>query len=271
MEISKQEFENVVSVATSAHVEVFEKVQPQFDTVYEDCKEKFLGDAGTQEAEGQTNTRLTEVVKRWVCLQAFLSVFRQLDLVLTPTGFGVVSTQQMAPASKQRVDALIGHLRDSLLLTEGRLLSELCKVQGWGSSWQAKEKITTLLFDFRAMKELLGPVYSHVEWSEAQRLVAEADENLRRKLSNEYMDALLDSVRSNTVSDNDRQIILYCRHIISLWVSGDREAIRLLMRRLLCHLDENLETYTIYAEHGYPVNHHETFQNTKDSPAFFFG
>lgn len=35
-----------------------------------------------------------------------------LDLVLTPNGFGVVSTQNIAPASKERVDRLIGSLAD---------------------------------------------------------------------------------------------------------------------------------------------------------------
>ena len=45
-------------------------------------------------------------------------------------------------------------------------------------------------------------------------------------------------------------------------------ALYLLHRK---EIDADLEKYSIYAEHGYPVNHHETFQNTQDAPAYIFG
>ena len=271
MEITKIEFENIVSVATSSHVEVYEKVEPQFVSTLDDCKAGVLGDVGTSAIEGEGNEKLKNAVKKWVALQAFLSVFRQLDLVLTPTGFGVVSTQQMAPASKQRVDALIGHLRDSILIAQGQLLAELCKVSGWGTTTQALENIGNLFFDFRMLQKMQGPAASHLEWQAAQRLIGEADEHLRLKLSNQYMDALLDHVRCGTVTVDDNPVIFQCRHIINLWIAGDQEAVKLKMRRLLNMLDADLEKYSIYAEHGYPVNHHENFKNTQDAPAYIFG
>ena len=271
MEITKSEFENILSVATSAHVEVYEKVEPHFMSAYDEVKADFMGDVGTTAAEDGQHDQLESAVKQLVAIDAFLSVFRQLDLVLTPTGFGVVSTQQMAPASKQRVDALIGQLRDSCLRAQGQLLTELCKVEGWGASDQAKENIDTLFFDFRMLQKMQGPAASHIEWQTAQRLVYEADEHLRRKISSQYMDALLDSVRGNAVSADDRPVIIQCRHIINLWICGDQEAVRLKMRRLLNTLDADLGKYTIYREFGYPVNHHETFQNTLHAPAYIFG
>ncbi len=271
MKITKTECENIVSVATSSHVEVYEKVKPQFASTYDDCKASVLGDVGTDAAEGESHADLTKAVKAWVCLRAFLAVFRQLDLVLTPTGFGVISTNQMAPASKQRVDALIGHLRDSALIAHGRLLSALCKVSGWGSTEIAKDHIDTLFYDFRMLQKMQGPAASHLEWQAAQRLIYEADEALRLKLSNQYMDALLDHVRCGTVTADDNPVIFQCRHIINLWIAGDQEAVKLKMRRLLNMLDADLEKYSIYGEFGYPVNHHETFQNTKDAPAYIFG
>lgn len=271
MEISKLEFEKIVSVATSSHAEVYEKVEPHFASAYEDCKASVLGDVGTGAVEDGEHEELATAVKQWVCLHAFLDVFRQLDLVLTPTGFGVVSTQQMAPASKQRVDALIGHLRDSVLISHGRLLSMLCRVEGWGQSVVAKENIDNLFFDFRMLQKMQGPAASHLEWQAAQRLIGEADGMLRRKLSNQYMDALLDHVRCNTVTADDHPVIFMCRHIINLWIAGDQEAVKLKLGRLLNMLDGDLVKYSIYAEFGYPVNHHETFKNTQDSPAYIFG
>ena len=251
MEITKIEFEQFLSVATSSQEEVYEKVKPNFELAYEECKADVLGDVGTSAAEDGQHGQLTNAVKHLVAIHAFLSVFRQLDLVLTPTGFGVVSTNQMAPASKQRVDALIGQLRDSSLQVEGQLLAELCQVNGWGSTDQAQEHIATLFYDFRMLRKAQGPAVSHLEWQAAQRLITEADESLRRKISSQYMDAL--------------------RKIISLWIAGDQETVKLMMRRLLNMLDDNLEKYTIYRDYGYPVNHHENFQNTKDAPAYIFG
>lgn len=270
MVITKSDFELIISVATSAHMEVFEKVEPQFADTYERCKEDILGAAGTDAAEDGTHPQLTKDVKRWVSVHAFLSVFRQLDLVLTPTGFGVVSTQQMAPASKPRVDALMGHLRDSALQARGQLLAELCKVSGWKDTPQAHENIDTLFYDFRLLQKMQGPAVSYLEWQAAQRLIAEADEGLRLKISNQYMDALLDSVRSASVSEADADVINLCRQVFSLWISGDHEAVRLKMRRLLNLLDSNTEKYELYHQYGYPVNHHENFQNTEDAPAYVF-
>jgi len=177
----------------------------------------------------------------------------------------------MAPASKQRVDALIGHLRDSALRANGELLFRLCHVEGWGLTDQAKENIDTLFYDFRMLQKMQGPAASHLEWQAAQRLIGQADEALRLKLSNQYMDHLLNAVRCGTVTVDDKPVIFQCKHIINLWIAGDQEAVKLKMRRLLNMLDSDLEKYSIYAEHGFPVNHHETFQNTKDAPAYIFG
>lgn len=268
--ITKEEFEAHLCVAISPNSEVYEKVQPHFETYFEECRHDVLGTKGTEAVDDNT-IPLCNVVKAWVCFRAFLGVFRQLDLVLTPTGFGVVSTQQMAPSSKQRVDALIGQLRDSSLIIHGRLLEELCHVSDWGKSDQAIENIDTLFYDFRMLQKMQGPAVSHLDWQTAQRMIGEADEALRLKISNQYMDHLLDAVRCGSVSADDKPIIVLCRQIINLWVYGDQEAVKLKMRRLLSKLDADLEKYNIYGEFGYPVNHHENFQNTKDAPAYFFG
>ena len=53
--------------------------------------------------------------------------------------------------------------------------------------------------------------------------------------------------------------------------TGSQKAVKLKMRRLLNMLDADLKKYSIYGEFGYPVNHHETFQNTQDAPAYIFG
>lgn len=55
---------------------------------------------------------LVEQLKRIVALDALYRAVPSLDLVLTPNGFGVVSNQNIAPASKERV----ANLRAGLLM-----------------------------------------------------------------------------------------------------------------------------------------------------------
>ena len=81
MEITKEDFENAILVATSSQSEVFDSVEPHFVEVYERLQQQFLGYAG--EAALESNERLTSAVIRAVCLGAFLEVVRHLDLVLT--------------------------------------------------------------------------------------------------------------------------------------------------------------------------------------------
>lgn len=169
------------------------------------------------------------------------------------------------------MDALVGHLRDSALRAHGQLLESLCSVDGWGTTAQAAENIDTLFYDFRLLQKMQGPAVSHLEWQNAMRLIGEADEMLRLKLSNEYMDALLSGVRRCATTADDRPVVFLCQQIISLWIACDHEAVKLKTRRLLNMLDADPEKYTIYHQYGYPVNHHETFQNTQDSPAYIFG
>ena len=98
--ITQSEFESVLYVATSKHMEVFNSVEPYTEKAKIECVDYFFG--GTETDDGRTIT----CAKDYICLDAFLNVFRQLDLVLTPTGFGVVANSTTSPASRQRVDAL---------------------------------------------------------------------------------------------------------------------------------------------------------------------
>ena len=114
-QISQSDFQLVLPVGVSAHDEVYESVAPAIDTAINNYSTMLLGDAGMRLIESADgSTPVEQYFKQLVSINAFLSVFRQLDLVLTPTGFGIVSNETLSPASKQRVDALEGQLRTAL-------------------------------------------------------------------------------------------------------------------------------------------------------------
>lgn len=79
-----------------------------------------------------------------------------LDLVLTPNGFGVVSTQNIAPASKERVDRLIGSLADYRDECIGNILPALGGESQWLTSSQALFFGETLFPDFAITDQVKG-------------------------------------------------------------------------------------------------------------------
>ena len=70
-----------------------------------------------------------DIVRRFVTAHALMLGVPSLDVVLTPNGFGIVSTDRIAPASKERVERLIAQLeaiRDNLVTSLIPRLNALC-------------------------------------------------------------------------------------------------------------------------------------------------
>ena len=76
--------------------------------------------------------------------------------MLTPNGFGVVSTQNIAPASKERVDRLIGSLADYRDECIGNILPALGGESQWLTSSQALFFGETLFPDLAITDQVKG-------------------------------------------------------------------------------------------------------------------
>lgn len=77
-----------------------------------------------------------DVAMQYIVVTAFADAVPSLDLVVTPTGFGVVNTETIAPASKERVERLIDHLQQR----SGVLLNDLLSRVRTYSEWRASER-----------------------------------------------------------------------------------------------------------------------------------
>lgn len=72
----------------------------------------------------------------FIVLSAFIDAVPSLDLVVTPTGFGVVNTETVAPASKERIERLISSLRDRA----DKILELLLERVRTYPEWRASER-----------------------------------------------------------------------------------------------------------------------------------
>lgn len=114
--IKREDFERAVPAFRSPTPEVWNKVQ----RYVEGCTANWQAIITT---DAQLPDHVAATLATAICLRAAYDAVPQMDLVLTPTGFGIVSNQNTAPASRERVDALRLQLRRDACRLEDNVLS----------------------------------------------------------------------------------------------------------------------------------------------------
>ena len=270
LEINKVKFDAAVPAAKEPKGYVFARMEPFINEEIELISANLLGDVGIEAANNEPEGRLSKLIISIACQKAFAEKMRSLDLVITPTGFGVVSTNDTAPASKMRVDALDGELRVSILRHKGFLMSELFKIDGWYQ--QAPTPVDSLFYHFFFLTQFAGmesPVAK--DWEIAAPLILEADAFLRKHISDEYMDELIREMCTDKTTATSRGIIHQIRRFIGTNIRGDKKTAEEYYRRLMNTLEGDLETFSTYAgSKAYRVNHQENWVNKQDAGAFHF-
>ena len=114
--IKREDFERAVPAFRSPTPEVWNKVQ----RYVEGCTAAWQAIITT---DATLPDHVAATLATAICLRAAYNAVPQMDLVLTPTGFGIVSNQNTAPASRERVDALRLQLRRDACQLEDHVLS----------------------------------------------------------------------------------------------------------------------------------------------------
>lgn len=142
---------------------------------------------------GYTDANPTKVLTaRLVVADALRRAIPSLDIVLTPNGFGVINTSNIAPASKPRVDRLVGSMlshRDDCIAA---LLPALVGASKWLASEQASFFGATLFPDLAIVDSVGGATGSRWEkYLELRSQVIDLEASLAEEwLSPELMSAL---------------------------------------------------------------------------------
>ena len=275
MEINKQDFDDAILVATSSNPEVFNLVRPHFSTTYNRIKRFCLGDIGAEFFD--ENEDFQPLLKRWVCLETFITVVRHLDLVLTPTGFGVVSNGEVSPASTVRVENLIEQVKQAKLAAEEEVVFVLVEnTEGWGLTMQSKLCIPCLVWGYNDyMQEASLTNLNSADWDTARKNIRLADDILRRLFSNEQMDALLDKCRRGVswTEPEQKAVCLMKKYLVdysnpNCFKPNDMKQ---SLDRIQMVLDGDAETFALYQQSAeYESNHFKPYENKKSAPAFIF-
>lgn len=125
-----QNIPNVVETV-EGETPLFDKLRPQLEITEQWLLDTIVGDITTNEDEQKMMATI-------IACEAFRRSVPSLDLILTPNGFGVVSNNNVAPASKERVERLmasLGDLRDKAITA---LLNVLRQDSTWLQSAQGQ-------------------------------------------------------------------------------------------------------------------------------------
>lgn len=270
LKISKEEFDKAVPAAREPKGIIFGKLEGKINAAIVDIAEDKLGDAGVAVVNNNTTGELAMTVMALASVDVFLREMRNLDLVLTGTGFGVVSTNDTAPASKMRVDALDGELRVKWLRLYDDLLEQCFRIDGWYA--QGLVIIDTLFCFFKFLRQFAGfqaPISK--DWENATPTILDTDRWLRDKISDEFMDELIGQMATNGLSDKNRGVVHQIRRIFGVAIQGNKGTAYEYFRRLMNTLESDLESFQTYAgSQAFEVNHSKPYENRKEDGAFHF-
>lgn len=268
--ITKETFERIVLTATQATADVFNSLSDIIDTASAETVISFFP---TDTTEADLSDDLLEELRRYICFSAFYTGIPLLDLVLTDTGFGVVSNQNLAPASRERVDALRVLVRNCRDDAADRMLYLLPSLKGWGESVVARFRISSLLYTGRQLREYGGrPDAYRSDLKTLFPAISEAEEIIRSFVGREEIDEILQHIRTNSLTNEETMILSALRRAIGFYIVDKLPAFRKEVDDVVNVLEDNLSIFTAYAgSEAYKVKHFEHYKNDKDDTTYFFG
>ena len=139
-----------VAVTVSGESTLYGKIYPWLEVVETDLLEDVIGSVSLSDNAHRKILLLAQFVEANTALAMAVP---SLDLVLTPNGFGVVNTTNLAPASKERVERLIAKCHETASRSIDLLISALADVPEWLTSKQGKFFYsTTLTYPYQTAK-----------------------------------------------------------------------------------------------------------------------
>lgn len=272
--IDKETFKRIISMSISATANVFESLGVYLQTAERMVRMEYIGKT-LSDTFDELPEEVREEAKKAICLEAFYIAIPFLDLVLTPTGFGVVSNTNVVPASKERVSSLSAQVKNSRDHALDGLLVALHSLtnDSWSNEPVAKYHLDSLYWTAQQLRSRAGmPDACRTDLLKLRPQISEAEEIFRTRISSVYFDHLITSIRTDKVADADALIIMLLQSAIGAFLSNSLKQFRSLTDRAINTLEENIDKYPVYREsEAYKVKHFQRYQNEQEDTTFFWG
>ena len=255
----------------------FDKLLPWLETAERWLFSQFVGDdyADTFLSLDE-NEPLKLTAAAVVVHEAFMRAVPSLDLVLTPNGFGIVSNQNVAPASRDRVARLIASLESSRDNSIEQLIAYLLREEEWYES-TIRQWFTATLFPNIDLANLCG--FTEHRWANYLGLRSKAIDVEQRIaeefVSPEQLAVFREEVFSMTwdfslTATSHTQIIERLRSVIVSVLQGNNVPVQSL-RDIVDFMRKHEDHFPEFrASRTYKLFEPPIFENKKKNSGYFF-
>ena len=254
---------------------LYDKVQAWLITAEQWVSDRFTGTSVLDAIAAAPGTTIWQQTALLIMSEAMRQAIPSLDVVLTPNGFGIVSNQNVAPASKERVERLIESMSAGRDLYADYLLESLVERQDWQQSAQRAWLCETLLQSPRdAELGVYGPEWTGNRWDAFLELRDRA-RNIEAAIAEKWvseslMGRLRLSLRSPGAPHDDVTLALRVRDCVFIELKGEPRNHRML-DRIVNYVRQQPEEYPEWAESETArLFDPPVFRNKKDSKGYFF-
>lgn len=281
---TREKFETFLPAFRSPTGDIFNRMAPSIERLETELihmPDKYYGHSSYNLSD-----ELKLLVSEAACTRAAYNLIPQLDLVITPTGFGIVSNQNTAPASRERVAALREEMRHVASDKYYDFLEALfIFFRNRSGSYIFRMQMASSLFWKPAIANQYGlrlkgqPIYKE-ELEALQPKIIEAEHQVEEMISLYGMNLLRDMQTSVALNTEDSASvtygqILHCvRDFLALLIMGENPQNIVARKRVLMTnlndiglhyiVDDLEECRTLKA---YKIK----YENKQEDAAFFFG
>lgn len=213
------------------------------------------------------------LIQKYISAQGFADAIHLLDLTLTANGFAVTSTEQQAPASKERVAALRSTAYNIAFKTLDKIIQTVYVTDEWFQIWKTSEKhnkvIKHFFFSLDDMTAIL-PIdkFSIVDNEACFASLSVIDSSVSTFLSNDLLCYLNDAVKNKSASFEDLILLrLLRRAYTSIHNKAD---VKMSLSPVLNYILQNLDKFPAYSNSSEYKSYSNTYENKKDDSIFVF-
>lgn len=277
IKISIEQFEQLLPFVGAATEDVFRNMEPSFSIPYSELVEQVIGNEYVEEAT-QEGTELMAAIRSYVIRATFLSRLHSHDLIMTDNGFGVVSNENIAPASQARVEAMKAELTYQRDYNRHQVVFLMRKFEGWSETEQAEMNIHSLVWSPAILSGWCG-VSGQLTYDDLVKYKKSIDATeafLRKQLGDALIDEIIAEERKGHFAPSHRaakvkMLAFIGEHLTVKGESIDKERCTLLFENLLRFIEEHIGDFQKYAvSSAYKANHMESYENKADDTTFFF-
>jgi hypothetical protein len=212
------------------------------------------------------------------CLLGYHHAIPFTDLIQTETGFAVTNTQNLAPASKERVERLIIWCVDQIdvltdMLTEAirgnnTLLTEWKKFGGY-------KQIFDCLFlsgnDFAKWAKIEGR--KRAAFLNAKPDIVTLQLNLLAPvISKKYLSEIIEMLQNSAITEDAKPVITLCKQVLGQVYNKNQDEATKTLNEITNLLESDSSKYSVYfASPEYSLRHSANYVNNQADPIYFFG